>query len=145
MLCRTSIVLTLLLCLLFPAAAFAGLVQLRAGENGHFITRATINGSSITLMVDTGASTVALTQIDATRVGIRLDRLEFDTEVSTANGLVKAARVKIDRLEIGGIRMEDVDAVVMPKDALAGSLLGMSFLSRLRSFEVREGTLYLRD
>ena len=137
--------LAVLLSLAVPASAFAGLVELRAGENGHFITRVAINGAPITFMVDTGSSTVALSQSDARRAGFRLENLNFNTDVSTANGMVKAARVKIDRIEIGGIRMEHVDGVVMPKDALSGSLLGMTFLSRLRSFEVREGILYLRD
>jgi len=137
--------LAVLLSLAVPASAFAGLVELRAGENGHFITRVAINGAPITFMVDTGSSTVALSQSDARRAGFRLENLNFNTDVSTANGMVKAARVKIDRIEIGGIRMEHVDGVVMPKEALSGSLLGMTFLSRLRSFEVREGILYLRD
>lgn len=141
----TSTLLVILLNLAFPAIALSGMVELKAGENGHFLTRAAVNGTSVAFMVDTGSSTVALNQSDARRAGFLLESLDFDTDVSTANGMVKAARIRIDRIEIGGIRMEDVDAVVMPKNALSGSLLGMSFLSRLRSFEVREGTLYLRD
>lgn len=141
----TTALLVILLSLAFPAMAFAGLVELRAGENGHFMTRVAVNGATVNFMVDTGASTVALSEADARRAGFRLENLDFDTDVSTANGMVKAARITIDRIEIGGIRMEDVDGVIMPREALPGSLLGMSFLSRLRSFEVREGVLYLRD
>lgn len=97
------------------------------------------------MLVDTGASTVALRHEDARRVGPRPDDLDFDIPVSTANGIVNAARIRIDRIEIGGIRVEDINGMVLPKGALAGSLLGMSFLSRLRSFEVRDGVLNLRE
>lgn len=142
---RATALFVILLSLAFPGLALSGTVQLRAGENGHFMTRVAVNGATVNFMVDTGASTVALSEADARRAGFRLETLDFDTDVSTANGMVKAARITIDRIEIGGIRMEDVDGVVMPKAALTGSLLGMSFLSRLRSFEVRDGILYLRD
>ena len=63
----------------------------------------------------------------------------------TTNGIVKAARVKIDRIELGGILVERVDGMVLPKGAMTGSLLGMSFLSRLHSFEVKNGVLSLRN
>jgi aspartyl protease family protein len=96
-------------------------------------------------MVDTGASTVALSHEDARRAGFRDGDLRFDTPVSTANGVVNAARVRIDRIEVGGILVERVDGMVMPKGALFGSLLGMSFHSRLDSFEVKNGVLHLRN
>jgi aspartyl protease family protein len=141
-----SVFLAGILCLILAsAAASAGSVQLRAGENGHFVTSAIINGSPVKMLVDTGASTVALRHEDARKAGFRPDDLDFDIPVSTANGIVNAARIRIDRIEVGGIRVEDIDGVVLPKGALAGSLLGMSFLSRLHSFEVRNGVLHLRD
>lgn len=140
-----SAILAVTLWLAFASAAAAGSVQLRAAENGHFMTSAYINGCSVKMLVDTGASTVALRHEDARRVGLRPDDLDFDIPVSTANGIVNAARIRIDRIEIGGIRVEDIDGIVLPKGALAGSLLGMSFLSRLRSFEVRDGVLNLRE
>lgn len=134
-----------ILYLVLASAASAGSVQLRAAENGHFVTSAIINGSSVKMLVDTGASTVALRHEDARKAGFRPDDLDFDIPVSTANGIVNAARVRIDRIEIGGILVEDLDGIVLPKGALAGSLLGMSFLSRLHSFEVRNGVLHLRE
>jgi aspartyl protease family protein len=65
--------------------------------------------------------------------------------VSTANGVAQAARVKIDRIAIEGVEVEDVDALVLPEGALRGTLLGMSFLGRLSSFRVEDGVLLLKD
>lgn len=127
------------------AEAVADSARLRMSENGHFMSKAQINGRTIQVMVDTGASTVALSHEDARKAGFRPDDLDFDRPVSTANGIVKAARVRIDRIEVGGILVERVDAMVLPKGALSGSLLGMSFLSRLDSFEVKNGVLHLRN
>lgn len=126
-------------------AAVADTARLEMSGNGHFVSKARINGTSIRVMVDTGASTVALSHEDARRAGFRPDDLDFEVPVSTANGIVKAARVKIDRVEVGGILVERVEGMVLPKGALSGSLLGMSFLSRLESFEVRDGVLHLRN
>ena len=132
---------------LFAAAteAIADSARLKMSDNGHYMSKAQINGRTIQVMVDTGASTVALSHEDARKAGFRPDDLDFDRPVSTANGVVNAARVKIDRIEVGGILVERVDAMVLPKGALSGSLLGMSFLSRLDSFEVKDGVLHLRN
>jgi aspartyl protease family protein len=131
---------------LAPAtAAVADIARVRMAENGHFISKAEINGTAVQVMVDTGASTVALSHEDARKAGFRPDDLDFDRPVSTANGVVNAAYVRIDRIEIGGIRVDRVDGMVLPKGALSGSLLGMSFLSRLDSFEVKNGVLHLRN
>jgi aspartyl protease family protein len=133
-----------ILCFTWVETAFAETARLQM-SGGHFKSNARINGTSIRVMVDTGASTVALSHEDARRVGFRDDDLRFDTPVSTANGVVNAARVSIDSIEVGGIRVERVEGMVMPKGALFGSLLGMSFLSRLNSFEVKNGVLHLRN
>lgn len=136
--------LPLAFCLL-AAPALAGMAKLELSSDGHYRSNASINGRSIPVMVDTGASTVALSFEDARRAGIRTSDLSFEIPVNTANGIVKAAPVMIRRLTVGGITVDDVRAMVLPKGALSGSLLGMSFLSRLNSYEVRQNTLILRD
>jgi aspartyl protease family protein len=137
--------LSAFLCLATATQAPADSARIRMSGNGHFMSKAEINGTKIQVMVDTGASTVALSHEDARKAGFRPDDLDFDRPVSTANGVVNAAYVRIDRIEIGGIRVDRVDGMVLPKGALSGSLLGMSFLSRLDGFEVRNGELHLRN
>jgi aspartyl protease family protein len=141
---RHSVVLALL-ALAAAQPALSDTARLKLSSNGHFVTEAEINGRDIKVMVDTGASAVALSHEDARRAGFRPDDLDFDVTVSTANGEVKAASVIIDRIEIGGISVEKVEGMVMPKGAMPGTLLGMSFLSRLHSFEVKDGVLHLRN
>ena len=133
------------LCLAAAIPAWSDAAKLRLSSNGHFMAKAEINGRTIQVMVDTGASAVALSHEDARKAGFRPADLDFDVPVSTANGVVKAASVTIRRIGIGGVSVEDVKGMVLPEGALTGTLLGMSFLSRLDSFEVRNGVLYLRD
>jgi len=130
---------------LYAAPALADMAKLALSEDGHFRSNAMINGRSIPVMVDTGASTVALSFEDARQAGIRLSDLDFTIPVNTANGIVQAAPVVIRRISLGGISVEDVKGMVLPQGALSGSLLGMSFLSRLSGYEVRQNTLILRD
>ena len=127
-----------------PFAA-AGVTELKASEGGHFITSADINGAAITVLVDTGATAVALSYEDAADVGLRPSNLDYNVPVSTANGIAQAARVKIDQIAIDGVEVEDVDGLVLPEGALRGTLLGMSFLSRLDSFKVEDGVLILKN
>lgn len=119
--------------------------ELKADRSGHYIAEAEINGTTIVVMVDTGATPVALSYEDAEKVGLRPRGLDFDIPVNTANGLVKAARVTLRRVEVDNVRVRDVDGMVLPEGAMRGSLLGMSFLGRLSSFKVENGVLYLRD
>ena len=140
--------LSLILAVLTVAAAHPALsdsARLKMSSNGHFMTEAEINGRGVTVMVDTGASAVALSHEDARKAGFRPDDLDFDVPVSTANGVVRAASVMIDRIEVRGVTVEKVKGMVMPKGAMPGTLLGMSFLSRLDSFEVKDGVLHLRN
>jgi aspartyl protease family protein len=132
------------MCLAFAPQALAAMAKLELSSNGHYMTSATINGSNIRVMVDTGASAVALSYEDAMKAGIRSSDLEFKIAVSTANGTAQAAPVVLRRITVGGITVEDVKAMVLQPGAMEGSLLGMSFLSRLDSYEVRQGTLILR-
>jgi aspartyl protease family protein len=121
------------------------LTELKAGTMGHYSARATINKANIDVMVDTGASVVALSYEDAQNAGLRPNTLDFTVSVSTANGSVKAARVTLDRVEIDTVRVDDVDALVLPQGALDGTLLGMSFLSKLSSFKSENGVLTLKN
>lgn len=121
------------------------ITELKADQSGHFVTDADINGRSVRVLVDTGATVVALSYEDASDVGLRPGNLEFNVPVSTANGVAQAARVKLDQVSIDGIEVEDVEGLVLPRGALRGTLLGMSFLGRLGSFRVEDGVLYLRD
>ena len=118
---------------------------LKAGQNGHFIVKAEINGRNVKVLVDTGASAVALSYEDAKDIGLHPGSLNYSVPVSTANGVVKAAGVNLDKVEIDGVRVSDVQGLVMPQGVMRGSLLGMSFLSKLRSFKVEDGVLYLKN
>lgn len=123
----------------------SGTVELRAGDNGHYHTEADVNGRSIEVMVDTGASTVALTYRDAETAGIFLKPSDFTHQVSTANGVTKVAPVMLDRVSIGDITVRNVQGVVAEDGDLGVTLLGMSFLSRLERVDMRGGTLVLKD
>ena len=128
-----------------PALRLMALTELKAGSLGHYTAQATINKTDIDVMVDTGASVVALSYEDAQRVGLRPNTLDYTVPVSTANGIVKAARATLDRVEIDTVHVDNVDALVLPAGALNGTLLGMSFLSKLSSFKSENGVLTLKN
>ena len=121
------------------------MTELKAGNQGHYVIKARINKSDIDVMVDTGASVVALSYEDAQKAGLHPNTLDFNVPVSTANGSVNAARAKLDRVEIDTVRVDDVEALVLPTGALNGTLLGMSFLSKLDSFKSEDGVLTLKN
>lgn len=127
------------------ASSGGNIVELRGDRLGHFTTAAQINGSSIDVMVDTGASIVALTWEDAERAGIYVRPSDFTHRVNTANGLAKVAPVTIDQITIGNITVRDVRAAVSEPGKLNGTLLGMTFLGRLTRAELRRGTLILEE
>ena len=118
---------------------------LKAGQNGHFFVTAEINGRNVKVLVDTGASAVALSYEDAKDIGLHPGNLDYNIPVSTANGIAQAAGVSLDKVEIDGVRVSDVQGLVMPEGVMRGSLLGMSFLSKLKSFKVEDGVLYLKN
>ncbi|MBP2236091.1 aspartyl protease family protein [Sinorhizobium kostiense] len=127
-----------------PASYASGKgVVLEADRNGHFIGTFHINGKRETGMVDTGASVVAINTSAARRFGIAVGSLSFNGRAQTANGMVEAAHVELDRVEIGGISLKHVEAMVLPDKALSGTLVGMSFLSRLSSYRVENGALHM--
>ena len=129
------------------ATAPAGGRSLAIGRDGrgHFQTEGRIDGQRIGFMVDTGASVVALNETSAARFGLRPSRSEYNATVSTANGTIKAARTRIAMLEVGGLVVRDVGAMVLPDEALSENLLGLSFLSRLKRFEYANGQMVLEQ
>ena len=114
-----------------------------ADANGHFTGLFSINGRKEEGLVDTGASLIALNVTTAQRLGIDKADLNFRYAVDTANGRARAAYVKLDKVEIGPIRVENVGAMVMDDKALSGTLIGMSFLKGLASYKVEDGRLHL--
>ncbi|MBP0618045.1 TIGR02281 family clan AA aspartic protease [Jiella mangrovi] len=117
-----------------------------AGDRaGHFRTDAVMNGRSIPVLVDTGASAVALDENTARRLGITLSAGDFVYPVHTANGVAMAARARIGEIAIGTVSVRDVDAMVIRDAALPQTLLGMSFLKRLKSYSVENGALTLYE
>jgi len=124
-------------------AATGGAASLVKSDDGHFWAEAQVNGRRVRFLVDTGATTVALTGDDARRLGLNLDELTFDRPVSTASGEVRAAMVELDYISVAGARVEKVQALVLEK-GLKASLLGMSYLGRLSKFEATPTALILR-
>ena len=119
-------------------------VRIRKRLDGHFTAAVKINGTSISMIVDTGASTIVLKPEDAEKAGIDVSRLTYRVPVITANGRTIAARVRLDEVAVGPLDRKKVDALVAQPGALTQSLLGMSFLSRLRSYEFSGDFLTLR-
>ncbi len=113
-------------------------------RDGQFWTDARINNKKVTLLVDTGASAVALTPDDAKRAGIRLRSLDYNIPVNTAGGQVMAARTTLKSVKVGPIKVKDVSAFVIP-DGLHVSLLGMTYLGEVRKIEVSPDKMVLKN
>lgn len=127
------------------APASGRTVSIPRDGRGHFQTEGRVDGQRLGFMVDTGASVVALNESSAARFGLRPSRSDYNATVSTANGTIKAARARIAMLDVGGLVVRDVDAMVLPDEALSENLLGLSFLSRLRRFEYANGQMVLEQ
>jgi aspartyl protease family protein len=112
---------------------------------GHFQTEGRIDGQRVGFMVDTGASVIALNETSAARIGVRPSQNDYDATVTTANGKVKAARTRLAMVDVGGLIVRDVDALVLPDEALSENLLGLSFLSKLKRFEFANGRMVLEQ
>ena len=123
----------------------AGLaVRIKRGWTGHFIANVKVETERVDMIVDTGASTVVLRHEDAKRLGIDTSQLRYSVPVQTANGASYAARLKLPQVNIGNVAVRDVEALIARPGSLHQSLLGMSFLSRLRSYEFSGEYLELR-
>ena len=110
-----------------------------ANHAGHVIVDAVVNGAPMRMLVDTGASFVTLTPADARAAGITSGELVFDHRASTANGFVRMAMVTLREVRLGQLSLGEVHAAVL--ENMNVSLLGMSFLDRLQSYEMRGGKL----
>jgi aspartyl protease family protein len=117
------------------AGTASGTMHLRADAQGHYTGDFKINGKTVQGMIDTGATYVALNENLARRLGYTANQLDFRYAVNTANGQTKAAHVTLDRVEIG----------VLKDDALSSTLVGMSFLQKLASYSVADGSLSLKQ
>ena len=118
-------------------------VEVARAFNGDFDISARINGARVAMVLDTGASSVVLTREDAKAAGLPLEVLSYTAVIDTANGRTHAAPVRLDRIAVGGLVERSVDALVAQPGQLKTSLLGMSFLNRLQSWEVRGDRLLL--
>lgn len=110
---------------------------------GAFVIVCKVNGQPVRFMVDTGASETVLAPEDARRLGVDLSRLKFDQPSETANGKGLGAAYTASELEVGPIRLADFKTEIN-QAPMSTSLLGLSFLNRLASFEIRDRKLYLK-
>jgi aspartyl protease family protein len=117
-------------------------IEFRARKDGHFVVEARVDGSEIKFLIDTGATDVVLKPNDALRLGFDLKHLPFDKIYQTANGVVRAASVRLGLVKIGPIEITNVRASVNSVN-MSNSLLGMSFLSRIGGYEVLGDRLIL--
>lgn len=118
--------------------------RIAADKSGHYVSQIQVNGRPITAIIDTGASLVTLRYEDARALGVVLPGDKFDITVRTANGDGRARRITLNSVRLGPITLNDVDALVVEEGALRTNLLGLSFLSRLTRYEVRNATLVLQ-
>jgi aspartyl protease family protein len=126
------------------AATRGGAVEISRGRGGEFQIITQVNGASIAMVLDTGASAVVLTQEAAKAAGLPLEMLNYSVSIDTANGRARAAAVTLERVGIGSIVEKSVPALVVQPGQLKTSLLGMSFLSRLERWEVRGDRVVMR-
>lgn len=121
------------------------IVTLEKLSNGHFGARAQIDGTTIPVVVDTGATRTVLSYADATRAGIDTSALAYAIPVMTANGRALAATATVDEIAVGTIVRRHMRVLVAAEGSLDASLLGMDFIGSLSSFEMRGDRMILRD
>jgi aspartyl protease family protein len=126
------------------AATQGRVVEIARGRAGEFNIMTQVNGGRIPMVLDTGATAVVLTQDAAKVAGLPLEVLAYNVTVDTANGRTQAASVTLDRLAVGGLVERNIPALIARPGQLRTSLLGMSFLNRLESWEVRGDKLIMR-
>ena len=126
------------------AATRGRTVEIARGQTGNFAIRTRVNGARVPMVLDTGASSVVLTHEAAKAAGLPLEMVTYTVSVDTANGRTRAAPVTLDRIAIGGLVERSVSALIAQPGQLKVSLLGMSFLNRLESWEVRGDKLMMR-
>lgn len=125
-------------------ASHGGSAEVVRARSGDFALTARVNGAKVAMVLDTGATSVVLTQEAAKAAGLPIEVLSYTVNVDTANGRTYAAPVTLDRIAVGGLIERSVPALVAQSGQLKSNLLGMSFLNRLASWEVRGDKLRMR-
>ena len=125
-------------------SSYANAAIINRENDGHYWTRANVDGTEIKFMVDTGASTVALTYRDAQRLGLSPEGLDYTWTIHTAGGETKGASVLLKSIRIGNVEVENVEAMIL-REGLSQSLLGMTFLGELYSYEFKRKQLIIRQ
>jgi aspartyl protease family protein len=115
-----------------------------ADSRGHFYADIQIRGAPLKVLVDTGASLVAMSFEDAAKIGVRSSPSDRKAQFNTANGIVTATLVRVPEIRLQGITVFDVEAAIMPQGVMKGTLLGMSFMKKLSSFESRGVSMIMR-
>lgn len=128
-----------------PSSSARRSIAIPRDNRGHFQVEARVDGRRVGFMVDTGASVIALTASDARRLGIHPVANDYKVTVRTANGSVRAAPVTLNSVDVGGLVVRDVQALVAPDNALSENLLGLSYLTKLKRFEYANGKLVLEQ
>ncbi len=121
-----------------------GTVKLKRDQSGHYSARIEIDGLVVPMLVDTGATVIALRYEDASRLGINPPPSDYTVPIATANGEVKVAKTNLREVRLDNITVTNVQAVIVPQGALSQSLLGMSFMNKLGGFEFSGGELVLK-
>ena len=127
----------------YPVATAPREVTVSQDDTGSFFVMGRVNGQLVRFLVDTGSSETVLSPADAARLGIDTSALSFDRAAETANGVGYGAQFKADSLAVGPIVLSDVPMMIN-KAPMSSSLLGLTFLGRLESFQVRGHRLYLK-
>ncbi len=125
------------------SSGFERSVTLRADRSGHFFARAHINGRAVAVLVDTGATAIALSYEDARQIGIEPRESDFTSSARTANGFVRTAPVTIDAIRIGDVEVRNLRGSIAEPGNQHITLLGMEFIRRLGRFELRGHELIL--
>ncbi|WP_295810029.1 TIGR02281 family clan AA aspartic protease [uncultured Nitratireductor sp.] len=120
-------------------------VMVERAANGHFAVIADVNGAALRMLIDTGASSIVLSDTDARKAGYDPSTLRFQIPVSTANGTALVARSRVENIRVGSIVRNDIPVYIAQPDRLDQSLLGMSFINTLSGFELRGDRIVLQD
>ncbi|MEP1443921.1 MAG: TIGR02281 family clan AA aspartic protease [Hyphomicrobiales bacterium] len=128
-----------------PAEVGDGRVAIKRNQDNDFLVKSAVNDASIEFIFDTGASAVVLTYDDAVKAGFSPEKLSFGITVSTANGTTQTAPIRIGVLEVGSIRRENVRGLIAQQGDLRTSLLGMTFMDTLTSYQVTGDTLEFQN